>query len=327
MATHPVIGLFSGIIAILLSLKGDGLQESYTQPISPNGIRGIGQEHYVLCNVNSVYGVNHGHYIVADLTCQIHTKSTKICKVNSRSNQLHILISLLLAGDVHPCPGPNNFPCIKCQVKVRANSRAVNCDMCEDWIHIKCADISLKDYKNLIKKESFNYVCDRCNAHSLPFYDSDEIAFSKDFNSEPVQGIKEDVSDNLFDPMKKKGLNFIHLNIRSLLPKIDQLRDLVLKARPTVLGLTETWCDDSITVEEISIPEYICVRKDRNREGGGVCMYIRADVAFNIRSDLDQSDKEAIWVDLLLPKTKTIGVCYRPPKQMDFFQKLEKFLI
>ena len=102
MATHPVIGLFSGIIAILLSLKGDGLQESYTQPISPNGIRGIGQEHYVLCNVNSVYGVNHGHYIVADLTCQIHTKSTKICKVNSRSDWLHILISLLLAGDVHP---------------------------------------------------------------------------------------------------------------------------------------------------------------------------------------------------------------------------------
>ena len=68
-----------------------------------------------------------------------------------------------------------------------------------------------------MKKESFNYVCDRCNAHSLPFYDSDEIAFSKDsnFESEPIQGIKDDVSDNLFDPMKKKGLNFIHLNIRS----------------------------------------------------------------------------------------------------------------
>ena len=68
----------------------------------------------------------------------------------------------------------------------------------------------------------------------------------------------------------------------------------MLKARPTVLGLTETWCDDSILVEEISIPEYICVRKDRNREGGGVWMYIRADVAFNIRSDLDQSNIEAI---------------------------------
>ena len=127
--------------------------------------------------------------------------------------------------------------------------------------------------------------------------------------------------DNLFDPMKKRGLHFIHLNIRSLLPKIDQLRDLVLKARPTVLGLTETWCDDSITVEEISIPEYICVRKDRNREGGGVWMYIRAGVAFNIRSDLDQSKIETIWVDLLLPKTKpiVIGICYRPSKTNGFF--------
>ena len=51
-------------------------------------------------------------------------------------------------------------------------------------------------------------------------------------------------------------------------------------------------------------------------------MYIRTDVAFN-------SDKQAILVDLLLPKSKPIfvGICYRPPKQMDFFQKLEKFLI
>ena len=117
----------------------------------------------------------------------------------------------------------------------------ITCDLCEDWIHNKCADICLKDYKNLMKKDRFNYVCDRCNAHPLPFYDNDEIAFSKDLNyeSEPVQGIMDDmvneyVLDNLFIPMKKKGLPFIHLNIRSLLPKIDQLRDLVLKASSRV---------------------------------------------------------------------------------------------
>ena len=67
-----MIGLFSGISAILLSLKGEGLQDSNTQPVFSNGMRGIGQEQYVLCNVNSVYAVNHGYYIVADLIYQIH---------------------------------------------------------------------------------------------------------------------------------------------------------------------------------------------------------------------------------------------------------------
>ena len=64
---------------------------------------------------------------------------------------------------------------------------------------------------------------------------------------------------------------------------------------------------------------------DRNRQGGGVCMYIRKDLAFNALDELSHDDIEAIWIELLLPKTKLIvcGVVYRPPDQTKFYELFE----
>ena len=66
------------------------------------------------------------------------------------------------------------------------------------------------------------------------------------------------------------------------------------------------------------------LRRDWNREGDGVCVYIRREIAFNARNDIG-GDLETIWTEVCLPKTKPmfVGVCYRPPKQLDFFSLLE----
>ena len=56
------------------------------------------------------------------------------------------------------------------------------------------------------------------------------------------------------------------------------------------------------------------------------CIYTcTCDIAFNTRPDLGNDHIESVWIEILLPKTKPIlvGVCYRPPKQMDFYEKLE----
>ena len=76
----------------------------------------------------------------------------------------------------------------------------------------------------------------------------------------------------------------------------------------------------------MDIPGYIIHRRDRNRNGGGVCIYIKSDLAFNPRPDLSHDGLESLWVEVLLPKTPPIltGVCYRPPKQNDFYELLEQ---
>ena len=65
---------------------------------------------------------------------------------------------------------------------------------------------------------------------------------------------------------------FIHLNTRSLLPKLDELRLLAANTKVAVIGITESWLDASVTDAEVEIPGYLIVRHDRNRTGGGVCI-------------------------------------------------------
>ena len=64
--------------------------------------------------------------------------------------------------------------------------------------------------------------------------------------------------------------------------------------------------DSSITDGEIHLDDYSVLRRDRNRNGGGVCIYIRNDFAFTSRSDIQTDSDEIIFVELLLPKTKPI---------------------
>jgi hypothetical protein len=90
--------------------------------------------------------------------------------------------------------------------------------------------------------------------------------------------------------------------------------------------ITETWLDESVANAEIHIDNYNIVRSDRCRNGGGVCMYIRKDLACSPRSDLHSNNLETLWIDILLPKTKPIliGTVYRPPKDNDFFEYFEE---
>ena len=75
-----------------------------------------------------------------------------------------------------------------------------------------------------------------------------------------------------FECLHSKGLNFIHLNTGSILPKLDDLRMFAAKTKAAVIGITEFWLVASVTDSEIDIAEYTIIRRDRNREGGGVCI-------------------------------------------------------
>ena len=44
-----------------------------------------------------------------------------------------------------------------------------------------------------------------------------------------------------------------------------------------------------------------------------------------LSTDLQTDNLETVWAEVLLPKTRPIltGICYRPPRQSDFFDVLE----
>ena len=119
----------------------------------------------------------------------------------------------------------------------------------------------------------------------------------------------------------KQGLHFIHFNINSLLPKIDELREVVKISNPTVIGITETKLDHSIGDSEISIDGYCAIRRDRNRKGGGVICYVTNNICHDNKNCIS-NEIENIFIELLIPKTKPIavGITYKPPDQTRFLE-------
>ena len=63
-----------------------------------------------------------------------------------------------------------------------------------------------------------------------------------------------------------------HLNIRSLVKNINQLRIYLSNKKCNIVSINETMLDCSIPNDEINIIGYDIVRKDRNRNGDGVAL-------------------------------------------------------
>ena len=122
---------------------------------------------------------------------------------------------------------------------------------------------------------------------------------------------------------KNRGLHFIHLNINSLLPKIEELRFIAKSTNAAVIGICESKLDASVLEQEINIDNYKILRCDRNRHGGGVACYIGNDLSYNILS-VFPCEIENIFFEILLPNSKPVivGTIYRPPSQNNFLELL-----
>ena len=119
------------------------------------------------------------------------------------------------------------------------------------------------------------------------------------------------------------GLNLLHLNVNSLLPKIDKLRYIAKLSKAAVIGITESKLDNCILDSEIQIDNYQIICCERNRKGGGDACYVRNDLSY-IEKGFFPEEIESILFEILLPKTKpiTVGIIYRPPNQNTFLQTL-----
>ncbi len=127
----------------------------------------------------------------------------------------------------------------------------------------------------------------------------------------------------------EKGLKVCHLNAQSLIPCLDELK-LWLKNNPyQIITLSETWLDGSVHDTEVNIPGYNIERKDRNRHGGGVAVYVKDDIRYERRYDVEKETNESIWLEihLMYQKCMVIGSLYRPQTEgVDYFDVLSEIV-
>ena len=73
--------------------------------------------------------------------------------------------------------------------------------------------------------------------------------------------------------------------------------------------------DSSISNCEIKIIGYDIVRKDRNRHGGGVAIYVRNSLNYTVRDDFTNDSLETLTLEIMKPKARPfiVNYWYRPP--------------
>ena len=86
-----------------------------------------------------------------------------------------------------------------------------------------------------------------------------------------------------------------------------------------ILALNETKTDETISSCHTEIYGYNHERFDRNRHGGGVCIYIKSSVNYERLNDFSPSDNEAletvtVEIKPRCAKSFIVIAWYRPPK-------------
>ena len=76
------------------------------------------------------------------------------------SSSSYQAIRIRVSGDVSLNPGPDK--CITCNRTVATNHRAVSCDSCNGWTHIKCGNIKPNQYKAMQLMDNFEWFCQPC---------------------------------------------------------------------------------------------------------------------------------------------------------------------
>lgn len=94
---------------------------------------------------------------------------------------------------------------------------------------------------------------------------------------------------------------------------------------PSVICITESWLCSDIMDNEISIPGYQVVRLDRNRNGGGVLMYVSVNLHFSVLFNPDELELLTIVVSHELGKA-CISFFYRPSSPSYIFDSLWIYL-
>lgn len=91
-----------------------------------------------------------------------------------------------------------------------------------------------------------------------------------------------------------------HLNVRSLTPKYNEIKSILLENSYEILFLSETWLTDSTSNHFLNIDGYNLVRRDRVGRGEGVTFNVSNKLKYPIIPS--NSDIEQLWISVTIKK-------------------------
>ena len=82
----------------------------------------------------------------------------------------------------------------------------------------------------------------------------------------------------------------------SLAPKIDEVRSTIVDIKPNLGFFTETWLRDTISANNLHIPGYTFISRNRTFDiHGGVGLYIDNSINYSPLDHLQDPELEVLW--------------------------------
>ncbi len=168
---------------------------------------------------------------------------------------------LILSGDIEPNPGPRRvYPCGICDKLVRygKNVKALLCDGCNQWHHVKCLDMNSVIDEALEHDIEGSWTCCRCG---MPNFSTTL------FDSSAVSDVSSPSSVNLSSPLaasspiqqrqrprgnqRSPTNRVVVINCQSAKSKKPEIESLIDTPCPSIIIATETHLDPSVNSAEI----------------------------------------------------------------------------
>ena len=176
---------------------------------------------------------------------------------------------------------------------------------------------AIKHYDGKVKNyniEQYNkLINDLCSKHNITYIENSYIGKSL-LNGSNLHSNR--------DGDKALG------NAFSTYLKSDEINCSMANKFIDLIAFNETRLDANITDNMINIDGYD-VGKDRSRNGGGVCIYLRSPINYKVRNDLVPTELEVVGIEITKPHSKPflVTTVYRPPSaSSEFFDHFEKLI-
>ena len=238
-----------------------------------------------------------------------------------------MLVTKATQGDIYKKIQPKNkLNCKICKKNVNKNHKSILCDLCDNWIHLKCNNLNDSDY-NSLKLSNEPWYCISCNSEILPygtltneqfFCISKNIDFnfeiSSDLQLNPPKNLQSlfnefneassnnadetssqnckyyDIESFIDSKFKSKNLfSIFHLNIASLSKHKSDLETLltILNFNFDIITITETKIEaKKQPIFDITLPNYNLYQTPTESTAGGTLIYVSNKLNSKIRNDI-----------------------------------------
>jgi len=137
---------------------------------------------------------------------------------------------------------------------------------------------------------------------------------------------ESDSHENVNAFTEKKGLKIFHQNVRGLFTNFNLIQNLFSTCKKIdILTVSETHINGFNDNNDLyQIDGYNFIQRNRKQgKGGGVGIYLRDNLKWKRRFDLERDTVESIWIEINITKSKNflLAVYYRPPNTSKFLPK------